>query len=238
MPSIAGHFAIGCEIERRLGVRNDSFLYGCVLPDFMASCKPETQKRRRTRRETKRLSRSKVAALDYQERCRAGDPCLIHAANSHYYQKAGWCEVPDVERFLRETALTGAMKLGYLVHLLSDERFLSEFCPREKIDRLEYFTSDKIYDDYCQLNELVIDEFGINLERANRVLCSEYFDVAIDDGKYEQNVAWINRVGEFCSDPRYIKPRNYFKFIRETVNAILADERACKLMASELGCKV
>lgn len=225
MPSIAAHLALATGLEGRLGIREDSFLYGSVLPDFVASRSPQQKPKR-----------SKKPKRGYRLGGAPEQPRTICIPDPHYRVRGAYCLVPDLETFWKENELPGYLKLGYAAHLLLDKMFLEEFCPQQirNFSGLDLFTGDKIYEDYTRLSPRLVQSFGLDLARINRVLNQEFFYIPIDDRKHEINVTWINNLSE-RPPAQYIDFYDFVDFIREATTLILEDAQF-RTLAGEIGC--
>lgn len=237
MSGIAGHCALASEIEQLLGFRNDVFYYGSILPDIIAPTFPSRStgitepKIPRGSRYDRRTHRGKPCSKSSFTR-----PCMLRIPDPHYRRSGTYTLVPDLDRFWRETELTGFLKLGYAAHLLLDFFFLEEFCPQYIVGYtgLEFFTQEKIYRDYSRLNPLLLEQFNLDLVRINRVLQQEFFYIPIAKKGLQRNFSWINNC-EKQPEPQYINLRDFSCFTQQAARRIITDANFCAL-ANDLGC--
>lgn len=221
MPGIAAHFAVASEIERLLQFREDSFYYGCILPDIISSQKPAKP---RPPRRGHRPGRKPVHARQ------------IYVPDPHYHQPGTYCLVPDLDQFWRETELHGFLKFGYAAHLLLDRLFLEEFGPQciPGFDGRELFVQDKIYRDYSRLNPLLVLNFRLSLSRINHILEQEFFYIPIDEKMLQRNYTWINNLDQ-QPPPQYINTEEMIEFLKATAISIIADPHI-QTLTRELSC--
>lgn len=214
MPSIAAHFAVASEIERLLQLHEDSFYYGCILPDIISSEPPPRPPR---------LPRARRHR--YAPPSKSHYPCKIYIPDPHYRTEIEHCKAPDLERFWQENELTGYLKMGYAAHLMLDRMFLEEFCPQHVAgfaSQGDLFSRDKIYHDYSRLNPILIDSYQLDLMRINRILKQEFFYIPIDERSHQANCCWINNL-DSRSPLQYIDEMAFINFIDNVSLRIIAD---------------
>lgn len=153
-------------------------------------------------------------------------PDVLATHNSHFKKDGTCCTVPDLERFWKESQLTGFIKLGYASHLLMDWHFLERFCPRQIPDFKDrsMFTDDGIYRDYSYLNYLIIKYFQINLERVDRVLeaCGKL--EGTNPMKVQLHHYWVHNADD-RGLTTYIHYEPFVNFISDTARLIVKDFR-------------
>lgn len=123
-------------------------------------------------------------------------PDVIDIEDSHYKNKGEYYLVPDIERFKKEIKIDEDIKKGYLCHLLLDKYFLDEYVIRniKNYDKINLFSANMIYNDYTNLNAMLVSDFEIDLKYINKVIekIPRYFNIIED--KYKLNLDSINNL--------------------------------------------
>lgn len=140
-------------------------------------------------------------------------PDIIKKDNSHYKKYYEYCLVPDIESFLKGYEIKDILDVGYLCHLLLDKYFLDEYIPTyiDNYDKVrDLFSEFKIYNDYVNLNKILIDYFELDLEYINIIMMN--FTYKLDKDKYKLNLSSINYL-DTSGELKYIKLDSYILFL-------------------------
>lgn len=123
-------------------------------------------------------------------------PDVINRENSHFKIKGKYYLVPDIDSYKKEFDLNSDSNKGYLCHLLLDKYFLDEFViiNIKNYDKIPLFSPDMIYNDYTNLNAILVKKFKLDLEYINKIM-NEFKDELRED-KYELNMRSINILDE------------------------------------------
>lgn len=142
-------------------------------------------------------------------------PDIIQKDNSHYKKYKEYCLVPDIESYLKENKLNKILDIGYLCHLLLDKYFLEEYIPKyiDNYNKIrDLFSEFEIYNDYVNLNKILIDYFKLDLEYINMIMRD--FSYKLDEDKYKLNLDSINYL-DMNGELKYIKLNSYILFLED-----------------------
>lgn len=123
-------------------------------------------------------------------------PDIIDKKDSHFKIKGKYYLVPDVEKYKKLYKLNSDLNKGYLCHLLLDKYFLDEFVISniENYDKLFLFSADLMYNDYTNLNAMLVKRFKLDLAYINEIM--KDFNNKLIQSKYESNKRNINNLKE------------------------------------------
>jgi len=161
-------------------------------------------------------------------------PDIIDLSDSHFKIRGNYYLIPDVDYFIEEYDLNNYQNLGYLTHLLLDKYFLEEFIPKFIIDYKEknLFVPNMIYQDYSNLNILIVRNFNLDLDYINSIMSD--INVKLNNDKYNFNLKNINNK-EITDDLKVLNLETFVAFLDEVslkiANTIL------ELKENKNGCK-
>lgn len=123
-------------------------------------------------------------------------PDIIDLEESHFKVKGKYYLVPDIEKYKKESKLDDDIKRGYLCHLLLDKYFLDEYVIKNirNYDKINLFSTSMIYNDYTNLNAILVEKFKLNLDYINKVMIKLKDMYNVKSTKYTFNVDSINNL--------------------------------------------
>lgn len=141
-------------------------------------------------------------------------PDVIASDNSHYKVQGSYYCVPDINTFLKEKKDNNSLTIGYLCHLLLDKYFLEIYVPKyiKNYKSIDLFTPKEIYNDYTDLNKLLVDYFKLDLKYINSIMSQ--FSCKLNIEKYELNIKSINYM-ETSGKLQHIDLKSYIPFLKE-----------------------
>lgn len=138
----------------------------------------------------------------------------------HYRVQGRLFEVPDLDRFMSEEPTKNKLlKLGFLTHLMLDKLFLDDFVIESiysKIDKsTNIFEPDKIYTDYTNISNLLLNHYGLNLDDIDTIMLNSS---NIDIKKYKSNTEVIR----MCNSGylKYLDPVSFISFLDSSSDKI------------------
>jgi len=174
MPGIAEHCTETELVSRILGIGDDDFLVGSVLPDVMSGDKDTT----------------------------------------HFRKTRAFYLVPSVTAANKGLKLAGGLKKGCLNHFLFDKHTSDAQVPRlRRVGGENLFSSGKVYEDYTRMNYRLLEFFGIDKEKWNKVLKhTQHCGVPIDAESHRRIVESFN-MPLVKDEPVYYDFKKYCDFI-------------------------
>jgi len=142
-------------------------------------------------------------------------PDIIKKKNSHHKRKGKYFLIPDLNYFQKHLDLTKPLQLGYYTHLLLDQYFLEEFIPKN-ISNLDVFQNKIIYDEYNQINYLLVKAFRLDVKYLIEILEDFPTDIKKNKLNYNLKCLQLTDVGETT----YLKYKDFAKFLYEISKVI------------------
>lgn len=146
-------------------------------------------------------------------------PDILKGDNTHFKINGTFYEIPDIRYFIQNNKYNSNIFLGYLTHLLLDKHFLEEYVPSniKNFNKIDLFSPKMIYNDYTNINVLLVNKYHINLRRVNKILKSN-IPFELDKEKYNVNLTSINVAKSDIVN--YIDLNSFYSFIDTMVDKI------------------
>ena len=148
-------------------------------------------------------------------------PDIIDMKDSHHKVQNGVYMVPDIEYFLQNLDFSKDLNIGYLTHLLLDKHYLSDYLG-SLYSNTNIFLDGTIYKDYDYLNFLLVDRYGLNIDKLENIL-SQY-DCKILEEKLKYNIKCLKQ--KKAGKTKYLNFESFASFllgISDTISKELLD---------------
>ena len=145
-------------------------------------------------------------------------PDIIDMEDSHHKVQNGVYMVPDIEYFLQNLDFSKDLNIGYLTHLLLDKHYLSDYLG-SLYSNTNIFLDGTIYKDYDYLNFLLVDRYGLNIDKLENIL-SQY-DCKILEEKLKYNIECLKQKKN--GKKYYLNLESFEKFL-SNVSIIISKE--------------
>ena len=142
-------------------------------------------------------------------------PDIIDMEDSHHKVQSGVYMVPDIEFFLYNLNFSKDLNIGYFVHLLLDKHYLNDYL-ESLYPNTNIFLDGSIYKDYDYLNYLLINRFGLEIDKLENIL-NEY-DCKINEEKLKYNIDCLKQKKE--GNTKYINFESFAYFLLEISETI------------------
>ena len=142
-------------------------------------------------------------------------PDIIDMADSHHKVQNGVYMVPDIEYFLQNLDFSKDLNIGYLTHLLLDKHYLSDYLG-SLYPNTNIFLDGTIYKDYDFLNFLLVDRYGLNIDKLENIL-SQY-DCKILEEKLKYNIECLKQ--KKAGKTKYLNFESFASFLLEVSDTI------------------
>jgi hypothetical protein len=156
---------------------------------------------------------------------------------SHFLDPSQTDSVPDVDRFINKysSQLDNPFELGYLIHLITDKYWFRDYVTayierytkdRTKRKVTEEALHDLIYNDYTNLNIILIDKYNLPLDLFSNDI--KYPESEITEIPINQLPVVVEKMGEIIVNSREEKTfmfdsKDIEVFIENTVKYIIKD---------------
>lgn len=119
-------------------------------------------------------------------------PDIIKMNNSHYKIKGKYYLIPDIKEYRKNVDINKDINIGYLCHLLLDKYFLEEYVIEniENYDKIQLFSSKMMYNDYTNMNALLVKKYNLDLAFINKIM--KKYKEELNENKYKLNIDSIN----------------------------------------------
>lgn len=135
----------------------------------------------------------------------------------HFKKKFGDFLIPSIDNFLKTIDCLDSFNLGYIVHLLLDYYFLTEYLPSNGIADIKNFSLDGIYRDYTILNPLILKKYFIDVNFLKNLFC----DCSIDFVCFNRDINFFYEIIE--DDTKFLKFSDYSLFLDDMCDRICVD---------------
>lgn len=147
-------------------------------------------------------------------------PDIIKGKDSHHRLVYGPLFIPDVNYFIQNLDLSKDINVGYLVHILLDYHYLTEYIPSLYPNRNIFEEPSKlVYRDYDYLNHDLVERFNLDVNYLNKALA--YFPVKVDKKKLKYNIRCLNQ--NTTGETKYLNLDSFSNFLA-TVPNIISEE--------------
>ena len=142
-------------------------------------------------------------------------PDIIDMEDSHHKVQNGVYMVPDIEYFLQNLDFSKDLNIGYLTHVLLDKHYLSDYLG-SLYPNTNIFQDGTIYKDYDYLNFLLVNRFGLNIDKLENIL-SQY-DCKILKEKLKYNIECLKQ--KKAGKTKYLNFESFASFLLEISDTI------------------
>ena len=142
-------------------------------------------------------------------------PDIIDIKNSHHKIESDVYMVPDIDYFLQNLDFSKDLNIGYLTHLLLDKHYLSDYLG-SLYPNTNIFLDGTIYKDYDYLNFLLVDRYGLNIDKLENIL-SQY-DCKILEEKLKYNIECLKQ--KKAGKTKYLNFESFASFLLEISDTI------------------
>ena len=144
-------------------------------------------------------------------------PDIMKGKDSHHRLVYGPLFIPDVNYFLKNLDLNKDINIGYLVHILLDYHYLTEYIPSLYPNRNIFEEPNKlVYKDYDYLNHDLVERFNLDVDTLSRALA--YFPMKVDKKKLKYNIRCLNQ--NTCGKTTFLNIDSFANFLSEVSNVI------------------
>lgn len=116
-------------------------------------------------------------------------PDITCLKNSHYKIKGKYFYVPNIEYYKNLIKEYNNFELGYLCHLYLDKYFLNDFVINNVANFEDVFVSGKIYDDYTRINNKLVEDYNIDVDKISNTLYN--INDNVDILKRDKNINYL-----------------------------------------------
>jgi len=142
-------------------------------------------------------------------------PDIIDIGDSHHKVQNGIYMVPDIEYFLQKLDFSKDLNIGYLTHLLLDKHYLSDYLG-SLYPNTNIFLDGIIYKDYDYLNFLLVNRFGLNVDKLENILSR--YDCKILKEKLKYNIECLKQKKD--GKTKYLNFESFANFLLEVSDTI------------------
>lgn len=147
-------------------------------------------------------------------------PDISKDKDSHHRIDVGPFFIPDINYFIENLDLSKDINIGYLVHILLDYHYLTEYIMGLYPNRNIFEEPGRlVYLDYDYLNHDLVERFNLDTKYLSRGLA--YFPMKIDKKKLKFNIRCLNqnKVGKTV----FLDLDSFANFL-ENVSVIISEE--------------
>lgn len=123
--------------------------------------------------------------------------------------------VSDIEYFLQNLDFSKDLNIGYLTHLLLDKHYLSDYLG-SLYPNTNIFLDGIIYKDYDYLNSLLVNRYGLDIDKLENIL-SQY-DCKILEEKLKYNIECLKQ--KKAGKTKYLSFESFASFLLEISDTI------------------
>lgn len=142
-------------------------------------------------------------------------PDIIDMKDSHYKVQKGVYMVPDIEYFLQNLDFSKDLNIGYFTHLLLDKHYLNEYL-ESLYPNTNIFLNGDIYKDYDYLNFLLVNRFGLNIDKLECIL--RQYDCKILEEKLKYNIDFLKQKKD--GKTKYLNFEDFASFLVDVSDTI------------------
>lgn len=142
-------------------------------------------------------------------------PDIIDMKDSHHKVQNGVYMVPDIEYFLQNLDFSKDLNIGYFTHLLLDKHYLSDYLG-SLYPNTYIFLDGAIYKDYDYLNFLLVNRYGLDIDKLENIL--RQYDCQILEEKLKYNIECLKQ--KKAGKTKYLNFESFASFLLEISDTI------------------
>lgn len=147
-------------------------------------------------------------------------PDIISKKDSHHRIVFGPFLIPNTRYFIDNLDLNKDINVGYLVHILLDYHYLTEYIMKLYPGRDIFDEKDKlVYRDYDYLNHDLVTRFNLDVDYLNKALTN--FPIEVDKKKLKHNIFCLNQ--NTSGKTVYLDLDSFANFL-EKVSKVIGEE--------------